>query len=95
MPTPNLGLPQLAADQAQKHVPVNEALLDLDALVQLSVLDRSLSAPPGSPVEGARYIVAASPTGAWATHADHIAVWLDNAWRFFIPGDRLARLGGR
>ena len=84
--TPNLGLPQLAADQAQKHVPVNEALLDLDALVQLAVLDRSLSAPPGSAVEGARYIVAASPTGAWATHAGHVAVWLDGAWRFFIPG---------
>lgn len=86
MSTPNLGLPQLAADQAQKHVPVNEALLDLDALVQLAVLDRSLSAPPGSPVEGARYIVAASPTGAWATHGDQIAVWLDGAWRFFTPG---------
>src|SRR3990170_7333826 len=86
MPPPNLGLPQLAADQAQKHVTVNEALLDLDALVQLAVLDRSLAAPPGSPAQGARYLVAASPTGAWAGHANHIAVWLDGAWRFFIPG---------
>lgn len=86
MSTPNLGLPQLAADQAQKHVPVNEALLDLDALVQLAVLDRSLSAPPDSPAEGARYIVAAGPTGAWATHAGHVALWLDGAWRFFAPG---------
>jgi hypothetical protein len=32
--------------------------------VQLSVLDRDLAAPPGSPANGARYIVAASPTGA-------------------------------
>lgn len=87
MPTPNLGLPQLAADQAQKHVTVNEALFDLDALVQLAVLDRNLSAPPGSPAEGARYIVAASPTGAWAGHANHITAWLDGAWRFFIPGN--------
>jgi hypothetical protein len=86
MPTPNLGLPQLAADQAQKHVTVNEALLGLDALVQLAVLDRDLAAPPGSPAQGARYLVAASPTGAWAGHADHIAAWLDGAWRFFIPG---------
>ena len=30
--------------------------------------------------------MAASPTGAWASHADHIAVWLDGAWRFFTPG---------
>ncbi len=86
MPTPNLGLPQLAADQAQKHVTVNEALLGLDALVQLAVLDRDLATPPGSPAQGARYLVAASPTGAWAGHADHIAAWLDGAWRFFIPG---------
>ena len=86
MPTPNLGLPQLAADQAQKHVTVNEALLDLDALVQLAVLDRSLASPPGSPSEGARYIVAASPTGAWAGHANQVAAWLDGAWRFFVPG---------
>ncbi len=86
MPTPNLGLPQLAADQAQKHVTVNEALYDLDALVQLAVLDRSLAAPPGSPAEGARYIVAAGPSGAWAGHVNHIAAWLDGAWRFFVPG---------
>lgn len=85
MPTPNLGLPQLAADQAQKHVTVNEALLGLDALVQLAVLDRDLATPPGSPAQGARYLVAASPTGAWAGHAGHIAAWLDGAWRFFLP----------
>jgi hypothetical protein len=86
MPTPNLGLPQLAADQAQKHVTVNEALLGLDALVQLAVLDRDLATPPGSPTQGARYLVAASPTGAWAGHANHIAAWIDGAWRFFVPG---------
>ena len=50
MPTTNLSLPLLAADQAQKHVTVNEALLVLDSLVFLALLDRSLSAPPGSPV---------------------------------------------
>ncbi len=85
MPTPNLGLPQLAADQAQKHVTVNEALNDLDALVQLSVLDRSLAAPPGSSAQGARYLVAANPTGAWASHANHVAAFLAGGWRFFVP----------
>ena len=102
MPTPNLGLPQLAADQAQKHVTVNEALYDLDALVQLAVLDRSLSALPGSPADGARYIVAASPTGAWAGHANHIAAWLDGAWYARVsprdhthPGNFLVSVGLR
>ncbi len=40
----------------------NEAIRALDAIVQLAVLDRDLAAPPGSPGEGARYIVATGPT---------------------------------
>ncbi len=35
--TPNLGLPYLAANQAQKHVTVNESLRLLDALIQISL----------------------------------------------------------
>lgn len=50
--TPNLDLPYIAAAQAQKHVTHNEAIRALDAVVQLSVLDRSLTSPPGSPAEG-------------------------------------------
>jgi hypothetical protein len=34
--TPNLALPLIAASQAQKHVPVNEALQILDALTTTS-----------------------------------------------------------
>ena len=45
-------------NQNQKHITHNEALRMLDALVQLSVLDRDLSAPPDAPADGARYIVA-------------------------------------
>lgn len=86
MPTPNLSLPYIAQGQAQKEVTHNDALNLLDAVVQLAVLDRDLATPPGSPAQGARYLVAASPTGAWAGHANHIAEWLDGAWRFFAPG---------
>ena len=53
--------------------------------MQLSVKDRDLATPPGSPAEGDRYIVAASPTGAWAGHAADIAVWQDGAWDFHDP----------
>jgi len=83
--TVSLGLPLLVAEQAQKHVTHNEALRALDALVQLSVKDRDLAAPPGSPADGDRYIVAASPTGIWAGHAADIAVWQDGAWDFHDP----------
>ena len=61
--TTHLGLPYLAAAQAQKHVTHNEALTRLDAVVQLAVIDTTLTAPPGSPGEGDRYIVAAGATG--------------------------------
>jgi hypothetical protein len=55
--TTHLQLPYLLASQAQKHVTHNEALRLLDAMVQLAVLDRDLTAPPGSPADGDRYIV--------------------------------------
>jgi hypothetical protein len=68
-------LPQLAADQAQKH---GRAGRSREAPIKDCKLNQR--------VEGARYIVAASPSDAWATHVDHVAVWLDGAWRFFTPG---------
>ena len=43
--TPNLGLPDLAAAQSQKHDTHNEALRALDALIQTAVVIRSLAAP--------------------------------------------------
>jgi Protein of unknown function (DUF2793). len=83
--TPNLALPFIQAAQSQKHVTHNEAIRILDAMVQLGVLDRHLSAPPASPAEGARYVVAASPTGAWTGHAGKIAAYQDAAWAFYAP----------
>ena len=85
--THSLKLPLLVAEQAQKHVTHNEALRGLDALVQLSVKDRDLAAAPGSPANGDRYIVAASPTGIWAGHAGDIAVFQDGAWDFHDPNE--------
>jgi hypothetical protein len=76
----NLLLPFILAAQAQKHVTHNEALRLLDGLIQLSVLDRNLTAPPGSPAEGARYIVATGATGAWSGWTGDIALRSDGAW---------------
>lgn len=85
--TLSLKLPLLVAEQAQKHVTHNEALRALDALVHLAVKDRDLATPPGSPADGDRYIVAASPTGVWAGHAGDIAVFQDGAWDFHDPNE--------
>lgn len=82
----NLSLPYILAAQAQKHVTHNEALRKLDCLVHLSVLDRSLTVPPGGAIaDGARYIPAAGASGAWAGHAGEIAAWQDGAWQFYTP----------
>ena len=83
--TPNLDLPYIAAAQAQKHVTHNEAIRALDALVQLAVHDRDLAAPPATPSDGDRYIVAASASGAWVGHEGHVAAFQDGAWQFFVP----------
>ena len=78
--TTHLLLPYILAAQAQKHVTHNEALRLLDGLIQLSVLDRNVATPPGSPAEGARYIVASGATGAWSGWTGDIALWSDGAW---------------
>ncbi len=81
-----LRLPFLAAAQAQKHVTHNEALVALDTLVQLSVLDKDLDTPPAEPEEGDCYIVAATATGAWTGWENRIARYEDGDWRSFLPG---------
>lgn len=83
--TANLQLPYLMPSQAQKRVTHNEALAILDAIVQLAVLHRDLSSPPGAPEEGDRYIVATGATGAWAGQDDKVAVYQDGAWAFLSP----------
>jgi len=82
--TPRLSLPVIEAAQAQKHVTHNEALTLLDALTQLTIESRSLSAPPGAPAEGACYIPATAATGAWTGWDGQIAV-NDGGWFVIAP----------
>jgi hypothetical protein len=85
MDTTHLQLPYLVAAQAQKHVTHNEALRMLDALVQLSVLDRTRTVPPVTPAEGDRHIVAPGASGAWSGWDDEIAAFIDGAWMRLPP----------
>ena len=85
--TTNLLLPYLMAAQAQKHVTHNEALRLLDGLVQLSVKSRGVTAPPASPADGDRYIVASGATGGWAGWDLNVALWTDGAWLRLPPRD--------
>lgn len=83
----NLLLPYLAAGQAQKHVTVNETLLRLDALVQLSVVSATTTAQPASPADGALYILPSGKTGAaWGAMANGaLAYYRDGAWEEITP----------
>jgi len=83
--TTHLLLPYILAAQAQKHVTHNEALRILDGLVQLSVLDRDLTAPPGSPTDGDRYIVCSGASGDWMGWDLNVALWTDGAWLRLPP----------
>ena len=83
--TTHLGLPYLMAAQAQKHVTHNEALRLLDAMVQLAVLDRTRTAPPASPADGDRHLVASGATGLWAGWDLNVAFWVDGAWIRLVP----------
>ena len=83
--TTHLLLPYLLAAQAQKHVTHNEALRLLDGLVQLSVLDRDLTAPSGSLEDGVRYIVASGGSGAWSGWDLNVAYYVDGAWMRLVP----------
>lgn len=83
--TTNLGLPFIDGGQAQKHITHNEALRILDDAIQIAVLDTTRTAPPVSPADGERHIVASGATGAWAGQGRAVATWETNAWRFLAP----------
>lgn len=85
--TPHLALPYLQSQQAQKHVTLNEALRRLDALVQLSVISRSLAAEPESPANGDRYILPEGAAGdAWeALEAGTLMAFQDGGWVAIAP----------
>jgi hypothetical protein len=84
---PTTGATELTSGQAVPETAVNAALRALDANASRAIIeDRDLTAPPGSCGDGASYLVAASPTGAWAGQAGKMATAIGtnaaNGWRF-------------
>ncbi|OYX10790.1 MAG: ribonuclease III, partial [Rhizobiales bacterium 32-66-8] len=86
----HLGLPYIAAAQAQKHVTHNAAVRHLDALVQLTLESLTLAAPPVGPSAGACWFVPAGASGAWSGKAGMLAASEAGAWDFLPcqPGFR-------
>lgn len=92
-----IGLKEFTTGENGWGAAMNENLQLLTTLVQPIVLDKDLTAPPGSPVSGDKYIVAASATGAWAGKDNQIAVYSDgwlfyqpaNGWRFYVSDESI------
>ena len=80
-----LSLPLILPAQAQKHVTHNEALVKLDLMVQLAVLNRTLTTAPALPTIGDRHIVAVGATGPWVGQAGRIALFTEAGWQFTQP----------
>ena len=80
--SPRLSLSYVAPSQAQKHVTVNETFRRLDALAQLAVRSRTVTAEPGAPAEGDAYILPSGANGAaWDNYTQgNLAVFQDGAW---------------
>lgn len=72
--------PRVAVDDGVVFAGIAVALVD-----RLSVLDRDLTAPPGSPADGDRYIVASGATGEWSGWDLNVALWTDGAWLRLPP----------
>ena len=83
----NLVLPFLAVGQAQKHVTVNETIRKLDAIVQLAVVSATTTVQPGSPSDGAVYIIPSGKSGdQWAGFANgSLGYYRDGAWVEITP----------
>ena len=80
-----LSLPLILPAQAQKHVTHNEALVKLDLMVQLAVINRTLVTAPALPTIGDRHIVAAGATGPWVGQSGRIAMFTEAGWQFTQP----------
>lgn len=82
-----LGLDYLMPAQAQKHVTVNESLRRLDALVQMAAVSRTITAEPGTPLDGDIYILPDAASGdAWDGQGEGVlACYRDGEWAFIAP----------
>ncbi|WP_071796223.1 DUF2793 domain-containing protein [Natronohydrobacter thiooxidans] len=86
-------LPYIHPAQAQTDVTHNDALEQLDLLVQLSVESFDSSTPPALCEYGQIWALGRVPSGDWAGQSGHLAAWFNGGWLLLIPrrGWRAAR----
>lgn len=82
--SPRHGLAYLYPGQAQKEAFVNEALSRIDILLHARIKGIA-AAPPADPEEGDCWLIAPAATGAWSSHANHLAGWSAGSWVYCAP----------
>lgn len=84
--TGKLGL-ELLQNNAANQTLANLTFATLNQAVQLSIVDKDLTTPPGSPADEAAYIVASGNWGTSSSKAGQIAWWSASAgaWQFIVP----------
>jgi hypothetical protein len=86
MPSPLLGLPVWTEGQALPATKGNEIVAYLEFLgAGGPIIDRDLTAPPGSPVNGDAYLVPTGASGVWAANEGKIALRVAGAWAYITP----------
>lgn len=81
MSTPNLDMPTVTTNILSPDLPVNEALLIIDAFATHTVVDKDLNTPPTTTDAdaGKMWIIGPSPTGRWdvptVSEAGWLAIW--------------------
>ncbi|MAW85540.1 MAG: hypothetical protein CMJ42_03310 [Phyllobacteriaceae bacterium] len=83
--TPTLELPLIQPSQAQKHVTHNEALMRLDAVVNLRLEALAATEPPSSPQDGQCWAIGTGASGPWTGRDGQVAVRTAGAWDFVEP----------
>lgn len=78
---------ELLQNAAANQTLANITFAQLNQLVQASVTDKDLTAPPGTPGNESLFIVGPSATGAWAGKDGQLAYWLSatGVWQFVAP----------
>ncbi|MDV7145082.1 DUF2793 domain-containing protein [Tropicimonas sp. TH_r6] len=78
-------LPLLQASQAQKHISVNEALVRLDGLAQITIQSKSVSSPPASFSDGDCYALPAGCSDDWEGQDGKLALASNGGWIYVAP----------
>lgn len=85
--SPRFGLTFLAEGGGGAELYVNENAVIMESMTHLAFADRDATAPPGSPTQGATYLVAASATGAWDGQDGNVAIYTGTRWVFVVPDE--------